>query len=510
MNLRSLLKVRKSQRSSDPEIGIDTWASWFNFNGNTYPSFNGYGESGKSESIPNDFVGYVNGAYKASGVVFAVCLTRMLIFSEARFAFQEFGKTRPGELIDGPGLELLETPWLNGTAGDLLARSIQDVDLAGNAYWLREDKPGQKPRLRRLRPDWVTIVLSADPSEALSSDILGYIYKPGNAEDPEKWEAFPIDGSNGVVAHWSPIPDPEAQYRGMSWLTPVLREVQADKAISRHKGKFFEKAATPNIAVSLDSTVTPDKFREFKQIMDAQYNGVDNAYKTMYLGGGADVTTIGANIQQMDFKTVTSIGENRIAAAGRVHPSIVGLTSGLEGSSLNEGNFAATRESLASGTMRPLWRTLCAALQPLIDLPKNARLWIDDRDVAFLREDLEKVANRQQIQATTISRYVMQGYTPDSAVACVMADDLSLLKHTGLYSVQLLPPEISFADVNASKADSNAKAPADGKTSGPSKANNNPTGSKRKPVGRPPKQEAKASDPWLEALTRGEPFEDST
>jgi hypothetical protein len=31
------------------------------------------------------------------------------------------------------------------------------------------------------------------------------------------------------VAHWSPIPDPLANFRGMSWLTPVLREIDADQ-----------------------------------------------------------------------------------------------------------------------------------------------------------------------------------------------------------------------------------------------------------------------------------------
>src|SRR5205823_2138143 len=30
------------------------------------------------------------------------------------------------------------------------------------------------------------------------------------------------------------------RWRGMSWLTPVLREIQADTATTRHKQKFFE------------------------------------------------------------------------------------------------------------------------------------------------------------------------------------------------------------------------------------------------------------------------------
>lgn len=510
MKLRELLRPKRESQERDTELTLDQWVNqWKQYGNNALSWGGGYAESGKQESIPNDFIGYVNGAYKSSGAVFACCLTRMLIFSEARFAFQEFNRAKPGDLVQGPGLEILDNPWPNGTTGELLSRAIQDADFAGNFYAVREDKPGQPPRFRRLRPDWVLIVLSADPTEALASDVIGYIYKPGNTGDKSKWETYPIDGSNGAVVHWSPIPDPDAQYRGMSWLTPVIRETMGDKAIGDHKLKFFEKGATPNIAVSMHESVTPDQAKEFRDLMDAKYSGLDNAYKTMYLGGGADVTTIGANIQQMDFATVTGIGETRIAAAARVHPAIVGLSSGLEGSSLNSGNFEAAKDNLASGTMRPLWRSFCAALDHAIDKPAGTRLWFDASDVAFLREDREKVARRQQVEATSISRYVMQGFTPDSAVEAILADDISLLKHTGLYSVQLLPPNISHPETAPPEGDGTTKKPASGKAAdGKSDANNNPTGSKRKPVGRPPKETKDAA--WLEAVERGQPWEDQS
>src|SRR5690606_38520154 len=121
-----------------------------------------------------------------------------------------------------------------------------------------------------------------------------------------------------------------------------------------------------------------------------------------YVGGGADVTPIGATIGQLDFKDLTNIGEERICAAGGAHPAIVGLGPGLEGSSLNAGNFEAAKELFVSGTLRPLWRTFCAALEVLVDLPENGRLWYDDRDIAFLREDREKVSRRLQVDATSL------------------------------------------------------------------------------------------------------------
>src|SRR3546814_8701357 len=116
--------------------------------------------------------------------------------------------------------DLLEEPWPNGTTRELLARMEQDVSLAGNFYAVRE-----AGRLRRLRPDWVSIVLSAPADEAVESDVAGYVYSPGGKSGKGKPRAYSVE----EICHWSPIPDPDAQYRGMSWLTPVLTDIMSDK-----------------------------------------------------------------------------------------------------------------------------------------------------------------------------------------------------------------------------------------------------------------------------------------
>jgi hypothetical protein len=74
--------------------------------------------------------------------------------------------------------------------------------------------------------------------------------------------------------------------------------------------------------------------------------------------------------------------------------------------------------------------------------PKGAgvRLWYDARDVPFLREDEKDSADIQSSRASTIARLVDSGFTWDSAVSAVEANDFNLLDHTGLFSVQLQPP----------------------------------------------------------------------
>lgn len=422
----------------EQRFGLDDLAQWYKQD-NLLP-WAQRRPLGTSEAIDNDFEGYVRGAYKANGAVFAVSLARMLVFTEVRFAYQKFTEDgRPGDLYRRPSLKILEKPWPNGTTGDLLARAIQDTDLCGNHYVVREGA-GPNARLRRLRPDWVQIILNAPPDKAVQSDVVGYLYKPGGTDNKELWKLYPIDGSNGSVAHWTPIPDPEAAYRGMSWLTPVLREIMHDNAATKHKLKFFENAATPNLAVSFKETVTKEQFAEFMEHLDESHGGGDNAYKTLYLGGGADVRVIGSKMEEINFKSTQGLSESRIAAAGRIHPALVGLSEGLQGSSLNEGNYKAARNNFADATMRPLWRSLCAAYSVLVEEFDDSRLWYDDRDVEFLRQDQKEMAEVIAQNASTISKLVMQGYTPESVTEAIVKEDLRLLKHTGLYSVQLQPP----------------------------------------------------------------------
>lgn len=406
--------------------------SGFVFEGGWYPLVGYAHYGGDTEKPAETFGAYVNGAYKTNGIIFAVVLARMLLFSEARFQWQRITDGRPGDLFGSRELAILENPWPNGTTGELLARMEQDVSLAGNFFAVREGD-----RLRRLRPDWVEIILTEPPDQAVRSDVFAYRYTPGGPMSGGHPEYF----LPNEVCHWSPIPDPEAQYRGMSWITPVIRELQADQAATEHKAKFFENAATPNLAVSLKEGLTPEQFQEFVDAMDAQHKGVRNAYKTLYTAGGADVTVIGADLRQLDFKATQGAGETRICAAGGVPPIIVGLSEGLQASTYS--NYGMARRKFGDHWARPQWRSACAALSSLVTPPPGngaVRLWYDDRDIAFLREDEQDRAQIAQIEATTMAALVREGWTAESVVQALMEGDWSLLQHSGLYSVQLWPP----------------------------------------------------------------------
>jgi phage portal protein BeeE len=390
----------------------------------------------RTEDLETPFSGYIQQIYKANGPIFAIILSRMLLFTEAVFCWWEIGENGDLGLPAGrAGLAPLERPWPNAGTAELLARMEQDVSLGGNFYAAREEN-----RIRRLRPDWTTIVLNKPPAEATECDVEGYWYHPGRhytaVDNPSPTDTFyPV----GEACHWSPIPDPDALYRGMSWLQPIVNEVSADKAATMHKKKFFDNGATLGTVIAAKENLTKKQFDVWRDTILAQHQGVDRAYKPLFLASPVDVTVQGVSLNQLDFKVSQGSGETRLCAAGGVPPIIVGLSEGL--ASATYSNYASARRKFGDHWARPQWRSAAFALSAVVDEPReDVRLGVNTAGIAFLREDQKDAAEIQQIKQVTIRGYVEAGFTKASAIAAVDADDRSLLVDSGLVSVQLLPP----------------------------------------------------------------------
>lgn len=405
------------------------------------------------EKIEADFEGYVNGALKGDGIIHACIARRMSIFAQARFQWVRYNAGAQGTPFGNEELSLIERPWPGGMTIHLLARAELDASVAGNFWATTADDKGRfghasrggpNRRIVHMRPDWVTVIIDAPSGNpnALDAKTVGVLYKAPIVNGKEAPEVVLLPDE---VCHYAPDPDPVARYRGRSWITPVINEIKADKAATKHKLKFFENAATPNVAVSLAKEITPEQFTKFVDQMNKNHKGVENAYKTLYTAGGADVTVIGADMKQLDFKATQGAGETRIASAAGVHPVLVGLSEGMQGSSLNAGNFNAARRLTADTTMRYLWATFAASLQSLLELPKGpagVELWPDLRNVSFLQEDLKDQAEIQVKEATALQALGAAGFDPDASVEFLATNDLMKLKgkHSGLFSVQLQPP----------------------------------------------------------------------
>lgn len=421
---------RHSAVSSFDDLG-------FLYGGNHYPLLNTTWTTGTQEEIPNTFDAYAQRFLRGNPIVFAAVAIRLAVFAQARLVWRRRISGRVVDEFTDRGLAKFQQPWPGGTTSDLLARMLLHADVAGNAF-VRD----AGDRLHLMRPDRVTIVLGSQ----LEAD------QPGLAEDATL-VGYQYDGPSGMrfyeadeVAHFAPSPDPQALYRGMSWLTPVLRDIQGDDAAARHKLKFFDNAATPNLLVSFDMDVDQEKVKAFKELMEDGHAGVANAYKTLYLGGGADATVIGKDLQEVDFAKTQGKGETRILMAAGIPPVVAGASEGLSGSSLNSGNYTAAKRAFSDIRLQHLWTNAVSSLSTIAapsstsEAGGSVELWFDKTEIPFLQDDLKDVAEIQMKKSSAIRSLTEAGYEPGSVVDAVNNDDFTQLTHTGVFSVQLQPP----------------------------------------------------------------------
>lgn len=415
-------RPRFEERNSTGALSIVDWAKMFRpgqniaYAGNQYATFSLNGSNN-------------GGYYQSNSVVFACTSNRILLFSEARFQYQRFQNGRPGDLFGDQSLIPLEQPWVGATTGELLARAELDVTCYGNSYWVNDG-----PYLQWLDPCKVVVLTEAayDPNmgRPIGERLLAYGYKESRDEPVAVF--LPDE-----IAHYKPYPSMDNRFVGMSWLNPCLPDVAADSQITEHKQSSLVGGAQIPYVITLPKEINKLQFDTFVDAYRSQHEGAGNAGKTLFLTAGADIKTVGQTFSDIEMKATQGAGETRIAACSGVPPVIVGLSEGL--ASATYSNYSQARRRLADGTMRPLWRQFAAAMQSVLTVPAGARLWYDDRDIPWLRDDVMDQAEIKSREALTIESLIRAGYKPDTVVDAVTSGDYHRLVHTGLYSVQLQP-----------------------------------------------------------------------
>ena len=376
-----------------------------------------YGSPDREPVLPQ-LAAFAQNAYGSSSPVFAAHLTRMALFSEVTFQFQAKDDKH---LFGTTDLAVLEEPFGPGTTTQhLLGRMEQDAFVAGQAYvWA----PPGEDRLVRLRPDWVTIVSEVVPAaNGWYRRPVGYWFQPPRGL---QGQLDPFLVPAGECVHWAPIPDPQADFRGMSPLTPVIRDVQGDDGMSRYKIRYLQNNATPNMVIKYAQKLQPATVDQIRDRLAARYGGTDNAGKTLVLDQGADLVLAGNSLGQMDFANVEAVGSERILAACGVPGVLVGLEP-LRGAGRG---YQESMQKFANLWARPQWRSACGALAPLVDVPAGNRLWFDPSDIAALQDgEMERGQTVLVKSQAVLALNQAQKYDPASVVAAVNSGDLTQLK----------------------------------------------------------------------------------
>lgn len=362
-------------------------------------------------------------ALASNGVVYGIFRTRADLFAQARFVWKRYGTgSRPtaADVFTDGGLSLLDHP------AAILERCELDVACTGASYWTLDGG-----ELRSLPAEHCTIVSGSDrhpddPAVAWDSRKVGLIYQPpGTEPDVFTWDE---------IGAYIPEADPMARWRGISWLRPAMEDVHSDNGARRFLSKFFDNSATPNSVVTFPPEVMRETVEAFRDVFLQKHSGVDRAFRTAFLGGGADLKVVGSTLKDLDSEAVRTQVHKDIAAAAGVPIVAAGIEQGTYANS-KEANRA-----LADRKVRYLWSRAIDAFRPLLPAPANGELWIDVSGIAALQADALDDAQVMAQQAMTMRTLVDGGFVPASVIEAVTTGDMSRLQHSGLLSVQTQAP----------------------------------------------------------------------
>lgn len=422
---------------------------------------------GLRESSVAGMVRTAREAYAANGVVFGAMAMRMMLISEARFKFQ---RMTDDTLFGNTDLALLEHPWENGDTGDLLKRVEQDGGW-GNAYVRRvEPADSHDPVLVILRPEAVTIIseVALDSMGRRYRRVIGYMEEMGVGQEPQFY-------TTDEVSHFCPLPDPFARVRGMSWITPILREVYADQKLLEYKSFHLANGAQPGLTVKYSSKLNDKTIETLRRRLRARYGGPEQAGNVLVLDEGADVMVTGSTLQQLQADAVTHAGERRVAMAAGVPLEILGL---------EKGDYVTAIRRMGDLWARPQWRMICASLEHL--LPTSApqttpvRLWFDVTGIAALREGELARGQTTLVKAQGVASFIAAGFTRVSAIAAAHSGDLTQL----VQDPNAPPPGTSARQTETEHL--NGPAQGGGNTQPPTGGPTGGAGGKRPPqAGRP-------------------------
>lgn len=440
MNL--LGRIRGQRELNTLPLGsIDDLATLI-YNGVQYPTGLPFTQRGTPrQTIENNFEAYVAAVHTRHGVVAAAVIARALLLSSLVFKYRNVADGAQAQLFGTQALRPLEQFVHPLTRERALMLAETHASYSGCAYV--HTPPGGRTRI--LRPDRMSLIVASEmdadtPADQLDGELVAYFYSP----DKHKQDGTILPVSE--VAQWAPEPHPLNPWIGQSWVTSVVSEITGDEQISEHSNRFYTNAATPNLIFSYPVEVAPETIKAYAEQVNKGHAGPHNAGKNLFIGHGADVEVVGSRLSELNLRDTQGGYETRIASRARVPATVLGIREGMQGSSLNAGNYNSARRMWADGWFTPTAQGLCSAIAHLVDVPNDAELTFDPARVMFLQEDRKDEAEVQEKQAGAIRQLIDGGFDPETVVAAVNKGNWSLLKHTGNLSVQLQPPGTTPAD----------------------------------------------------------------
>lgn len=302
------------------------------------------------------------------------------------------------KVFDHDFLELLEYPNPFYTSTVLWQATVVDYNISGNAYW---------HKVRNAKGKVVELWFIPSTIIEPRVDDRGY---------PSHYEYTPVSEKNGYntsykipledIVHFKNGIDRNNLVKGFSKVQSVLREIFTDDEAANFSASILTNMAIPGVILA--PSVIPGAFdqvdvqaQEIKDSFKRNFGG-DRRGEPMVLTSPMDVRVLSWSPTELDLKSLRYLPEERICAVIGLHPSVIGLGSGLDRSTFTnyqdakeaayENNIIPTQKAFADEIKRSL---LSEFIEP--NQRSHYKVFFDLTNVRSLSEELTKLYERVRL-----------------------------------------------------------------------------------------------------------------
>jgi HK97 family phage portal protein len=321
--------------------------------------------------------------YQRNSAVFACISALAFAFPEPTMQVYDGEAEDASTLPTHPLRTLLRKPNRMMGEAELQIATIVYAALGGQSYWHKVR--GASNRVVEL---WPYHFGNMRPRPGGPEWLMGYEFSNGDGT----WT--PVAKEDVVCFKW-PSPDPLQPWQAMPPLQAAAADVDIDNEVTRYLRALLKNDAIPRtvITVPSDRPLSDDEYRRTKEQWRARYGG-DNRGDVAVVEGGATVSRLGLDLEELAFEALHRIPETRIAAAFRVPPIIAGVGAGLDKATY--ANYQEARKAFTQDTLVPLWRVFASEVTADL-LPEFGFAGAKAIEVRY---DLGRVAALQENQDT--------------------------------------------------------------------------------------------------------------
>lgn len=223
------------------------------------------------------------------------------------------------------------------TAQHLRKLTTMDLELTGNAFWLKvKDSLGIPRELWRLRPDKMSPVFNKD-----ATTLLGWAWMSATGYG-FKTAAFLRD----EVVHFmypSPFGDP---FMGTSPLRSADYAYDIDEAHKKYQRHFFDHGAQLGLVLATEQDLDDEVAEQVLEDFMARYSGVENSWLPIVMGGGLKATPIAAANKELEAVSLMEFTRDDLLSTFGVPKTKLGLAENVNRASAEALDVTFNRETI--------------------------------------------------------------------------------------------------------------------------------------------------------------------